>query len=127
MDYNKRIDNLIIKYNKVNYIYNFQSKTNKSFDDNNNINQRLEKISEMAYFQDWQKLHIIQKKIKIEEFIDNLMIKNKESNLKDIKIELINKLNNKNLHKKDIQYDKLNGKILDILCLNKQDSLFILD
>lgn len=127
MDYNKRIDNLIIKYNKINFIYNFQSKTNTSFPDETSTHEKIKKITDLAYCQDWTKLHLIQKKIKIDEFIDNLISKNKESNLEDIKKDLIERLNNKQLNKKHIQYDKLNGKILDILCLNKLDSLFILD
>ena len=127
MDYNKRIDNLIIKYNKINFIYNFQSKTNTSFADDTSTQEKIKKITDLAYCQDWTKLHIIQKKIKIEEFIDNLISKNKKSNLEDIKKDLIERLNNKKLNKKHIQYDILNGKILDILCLNKQDSLFLLD
>ena len=127
MDYNKRIDELILKYNKINYLYIYQNKTNSSFNDDVNTQERLKKITDLVYYQDWNKLHIIQKKIKIEEFIDNLIANNTSSNLEDIKKELITKLEEKKITKKHIQYDILNGKILDILCLNKQENTFFLE
>jgi len=133
MDYNNRIDELITKYNNINYVYCFDD--NKNTDkivnyfnqkNSNNVSDRIQKITDLVYYQDWNKLHIINKKIKIEEFIDNLIKNNKDSNLTEIKKELINKLNNKKITKKNIQYDKLNGKILDILCLHKQNDIFVL-
>lgn len=129
MDYNNRIDKLISKYNNINYVYCFKDNKEKiinNYNNNNTISDRIQKITDLVYYQDWNKLHIINKKIKIEEFMNNLIKNNNNSNLEEIKKELINKLNNKQLTKKYIQYDKVNGKILDILCLHKKNDIFIL-
>ena len=129
MDYNNRIDKLISKYNNINYVYCFKDNKEKiinNYNNNNTISDRIQKITDLVYYQDWNKLHIINKKIKIEEFMNNLIKNNNNFNLEKIKKELINKLNNKQLTKKYIQYDKVNGKILDILCLHKKNDIFIL-
>ena len=129
MDYNNRIDKLITKYNNINYVYCFKDNKEKIINNcnkNNSISDRIQKITDLVYYQDWNKLHIINKKIKIEEFMDNLIKNNNNSNLEDIKKKLINKLNSKKITKKDIQYDKINGKILDILCLHKKNDIFVL-
>lgn len=129
MDYNNRIDILINKYNNINYVYYFKDNKQKiinNYTKKNSISDRIQKITDLVYYQDWNKLHIINKKIKIEEFMNNLIKNNNNSNLEEIKKELINKLNNKQLTKKYIQYDKVNGKILDILCLHKKNDIFIL-
>ena len=65
-------------------------------------------------------MHIIHKKIKLEEFINNL---NNYTNLDDIKTKLIKLLYDKKILKKHITYDKINGKILDILILEKENNL----
>ena len=129
MDYNNRIDILINKYNNINYVYYFKDNKQKiinNYTKKKFISDRIQKITDLVYYQDWNKLHIINKKIKIEEFMNNLIKNNNNSNLEEIKKELINKLNNKQLTKKYIQYDKINGKILDILCLHKKNDIFIL-
>jgi hypothetical protein len=129
MDYNNRIDKLIDKYNNINYVYCFKDNKEKIINNYNNnitISDRIQKITDLVYNQDWSKLHIINKKIKIEEFMDNLIKNNNNSNLIDIKKEIIIKLKDKKITKKDIQYDKVNGKILDILCLQKKNNIFIL-
>ena len=58
--------------------------------------------------------------------MDFLIKNNTNTNLPDIKKELVSKLHDKKITKKDIQYDKLNGKILDILCLHKKNNIFML-
>jgi len=129
MDYNNRIDKLISKYNNINYVYCFKDNKEKiinNYNNNNTISDRIQKITDLVYYQDWNKLHIINKKIKIEEFMDNLIKNNNNSNLVNIKKEILIKLNDKKITKKDIQYDKINGKILDILCLHKKNNTFVL-
>lgn len=134
MDYDKRIDNLVKKYNKVNYInsYNENNKKeeiieylNKETESEESIDKRIQKITDMVYYRDWNKLHMINKKVKILEFLDNLK-KNNNIELDEIQDELLNLLKKKLLTKKIIQYDSLNGKILDILCLNKVNDKFII-
>ena len=77
------------------------------------------------YKKPWNKLNIIHKKIKIKEYINNLMLtKHKKKTLID---NLINLLNNKKLNKKnDVDYDTFNGKIISISILKcKNDEYFI--
>lgn len=77
------------------------------------------------YKKPWNKLNIIHKKIKIKEYISNLMLtKHKKKTLID---NLINLLNNKKLNKKnDVDYDTFNGKIISISILKcKNDEYFI--
>jgi len=133
MNYSQRIDD-IIKKNKdianINYSINNKFIINladKIEDiDKTDINYRINEITKLVYCQDWHKLHIINKKIKIDEFLNELFLKNNNYNFTNIKTELINRLENKQLNKKDVQYDKINGKILDILCLNKENNKFYL-
>lgn len=130
MNYNKRIDDLIEHYNKVNYLYNYNDNKDKVKDvlekNPSNVSERIKNITDLVYLQEWKKLHIINKKIKIEEFIEKLKTEENNSNLNEIKKKIIENLYNKKLSNKDIQYDKINGKILDILCIIKEDDKFVL-
>jgi hypothetical protein len=77
------------------------------------------------YKKSWNKLNIIHKKIKIKEYISNLMLtKDKKKVLTD---KLLNLLNNKKLNKKtDVDYDSFNGKIITITVLKcKNEEYFI--
>lgn len=77
------------------------------------------------YKKPWNKLNIIHKKIKIKEYISNLMLtKDKKKVLTD---KLLNLLNNKKLNKKsDVDYDSFNGKIITITVLKcKNEEYFI--
>lgn len=82
-------------------------------------------IDNYYYKKQWNKLNIIHKKIKIKEYVNNLMItKEKKKLLTD---KLMNLLNNKKLNKKnDIDYDCINGKIITITILKcKNDNYYI--
>tara|TARA_Y100000590_G_C15599366_1_gene969370 strand:- start:549 stop:1043 length:495 start_codon:yes stop_codon:yes gene_type:complete len=82
-------------------------------------------IDDYYYKKPWNKLNIVHKKIKVREYINNLMLtKQKKKILID---KLINLLNNKKLNKKnDVDYDTLNGKIITISILKcKNDDYFI--
>ena len=77
------------------------------------------------YKKPWNKLNIIHKKIKIKEYINNLVL---TKNKKKILIEKLFKiLKNKQLNKKnDVDYDINNGKIITITILKcKNDEYFI--
>ena len=121
MDYNTRIDIIRDKLN-INNISN--NKINKYFNSVNitdsNIQDRITKITELAYCNDWNRLHLIHKRIKLEEFINGL---NNYTNLDEIKEQLIELLNNKKILKKHVIYDKINGKLLDILILERDNTL----
>lgn len=89
---------------------------NKTNDDN---------PDDFYYKKPWNKLNIIHKKIKIKEFINNLLLtKQKKKTLID---KLIHLLNEKKLNKKnEIDYDSNNGKIITITILKcKNDEYFI--
>ena len=121
MDYNTRIDIIRDKLN-INNISN--NNINKYFNSVNitdsNIQDRITKITELAYCNDWNRLHLIHKRIKLEEFINGL---NNYTNLDEIKEQLIELLNNKKILKKHVIYDKINGKLLDILILERDNTL----
>ena len=124
MDYNTRIDIIRDKLN-INNINNINNnKINKYFNSVNitdsNIQDRITKITELAYCNDWNRLHLIHKKIKLEEFINGL---NNYTNLDEIKKQLIELVNNKKILKKHVIYDKINGKLLDILILERDNTL----
>jgi hypothetical protein len=123
MDYNERIDyirNKLNIYNNINIEENNITKISNYFNsintDDNNLQERITKITELAYCNEWNRLHIIHKKIKLEEYIDNL---NNYTNLDEIKKQLIELLDKKKILKKHVIYDKINGKLLDILILEK--------
>jgi hypothetical protein len=88
--------------------------------------QNNKDINDLYYYKKpWNKLNIVHKKIKVKEYINNLMLtKQKTKILID---KLINLLNNKLLNKKDeIDYDICNGKIITITILKcKNDEYFI--
>ena len=133
MNYSQRIDDIIIKNINMTKI-NFTLDNNFDLDISNEIlksenldlNNRLNEITRLVYCQDWNKLTKINKKIKVEEFFSQLILKNDNYDFTEIQNELINRIENKNLNKKDVQYDKINGRILDILCLNKDNNKFYL-
>tara|TARA_Y100000589_G_scaffold278755_1_gene274362 strand:+ start:904 stop:1410 length:507 start_codon:yes stop_codon:yes gene_type:complete len=80
------------------------------------IKIKEDNIDDFYYKKPWNKLNIVHKKIKIKEYINNLMLtKQKKKILID---KLINLLNNKKLNKKnEVDYDSCNGKIITISIL----------
>ena len=128
MNYDSRIDNLKKKYSYTKLINSYDDNNQKDkiiniLSKENNIDNRIKKITDLVYNQEWSKLHIINKKIKIEEYIDEISNLN-NLDLDSIKNNLIQMLNDKKLKNKDVKYDIINGKILDILCLKKIDDTY---
>jgi len=82
-------------------------------------------LDDYYYKKAWTKLNIIHKKIKIKEYIHNLMLTKQKKKI--LLNKLINLLNEKKLNKKnDINYDSNNGKIITITILKcKNDEYFI--
>ena len=82
MNYSQRIDDIIIKNINMTKI-NFTLDNNFDLDISNEIlksenldlNNRLNEITRLVYCQDWNKLHKINKKIKVEEFFSQLILK----------------------------------------------------
>ena len=88
---------------------------------NNNITS--DSIDEYYYKKPWNKLNIIHKKIKLKEFVNNLMIKRNEK--KKLISDLIQLLNQKKITKKnEIDYDNINGKIISISLLKFKNNKY---
>jgi hypothetical protein len=71
-------------------------------------------MDDFVYKKPWNKLNIIHKKIKMEEFVNNLTIDDLEiKNL--LKNQLVLMIKSKQLTKKnEVEYDAVNGKIISI-------------
>jgi hypothetical protein len=89
-------------------------------------NQNNKDIIDLFYYKKpWNKLNIVHKKIKVKEYINNLMLtKHKTKILID---KLVNLLNKKLLNKQnEVDYDIYNGKIITITILKyKNNEYFI--
>jgi len=77
---------------------------------------------DFVYKKTWNKLNIIHKKIKMEEFVNNLVIDDLEIK-KLLKNQLVLMIKNKQLTKKnEIEYDAINGKIISIPSLKYKNN-----
>ena len=112
----KFYNDIILQYKNINIINNIPDK---------DIKDRLNKICNLVYLQNWNKLHIINKKIKIEEYISTLDC---SEDIKKTLLDKLNiKLNEKKLTQKLVEYDTINGKILEIFCIKKEDDKYIIN
>ena len=101
----------------------------------NNIEQATDVITEtetlysedFVYKKPWNKMNIIHKKIKLEEFVNNLTIEDLEIK-KHLKSQFITMLKNKKLTKKnEVEYDPINGKIISIPSLKYKNNNYNID
>lgn len=82
---------------------------------------------DFVYKKPWNKVNIIHKKIKIEEFVNNLAMDDIQMK-KHLKTQLVSMLKNKKLTKKnEVEYDAINGKIISIPLLNFKNSNYTID
>ena len=89
--------------------------------ENTEINDNTE-TEDYIYKKPWNKLNIIHKKIKMEEFVNNLTIDDNEIK-KHLKNQLVLMLKNKKLTKKtEVEYDPINGKIISIPSLKYKNN-----
>ena len=97
--------------------------------------QQTEQITEtegvysedFVYKKPWNKMNIIHKKIKMEEFVNNLSIDDLDIK-KHLKSQLVLMLKNKKLTKKnEVEYDATNGKIISIPSLKYKNNNFNID
>ena len=112
-----KIDINLPEYNKL-IKNNSPDTTVTEHADNTEINDNND--TEVTYSEDfvykkpWNKLNIIHKKIKMEEFVNNLSIDDLEIK-KLLKNQLVLMIKNKQLTKKnEVEYDAVNGKIISI-------------
>lgn len=91
------------------------------------IQKRLSNIDEYLFKRPWNKLELVHKKIKLDEYIKNYLFKCSDENLEEIKKKLFNDLNNKKLNSiKKVNYDPISSKIISIVNLvyNTDDCIY---
>jgi hypothetical protein len=82
---------------------------------------------DFVYKKPWNKMNIIHKKIKLEEFVNNLDIDDLEMK-KHLKSQFVSMLKNKKLTKKnEVEYDATNGKIISIPSLKYKNNNYNID
>jgi hypothetical protein len=82
---------------------------------------------DFVYKKPWNKMNIIHKKIKMEEFVNGLSINDSEIK-KHLKSQLVMMLKNKKLTKKnEVEYDSINGKIISIPALKYKNNNYNID
>ncbi len=82
---------------------------------------------DFVYKKPWNKMNIIHKKIKLEEFVNNLDIDDLEMK-KHLKSQFVSMLKNKKLTKKnEVEYDAVNGKIISIPSLKYKNNNYNID
>lgn len=82
---------------------------------------------DFVYKKPWNKMNIIHKKLKLEEFVNNLDIDDLEMK-KHLKSQFVSMLKNKKLTKKnEVEYDATNGKIISIPSLKYKNNNYNID
>jgi hypothetical protein len=93
------------------------TENNEQMEHNENI-----ETEDYVYKKSWNKLNIIHKKIKMEEFVNNLTMDDLEIK-KHLKNQLVLMIKNKKLTKKnEVEYDAINGKIISIPSLKYKNN-----
>jgi hypothetical protein len=110
-------------------------KDTSPIEDNNNteINTEPNTETEGLYSEDfvykkpWNKMNIIHKKLKMEEFVNTLSIDDVDIK-KHLKTQLVTMLKNKQLTKKnEVEYDATNGRIISIPALKFKNNKYNID
>ena len=108
----------IIKKNSLDINTEIEQTENTEYTEHSEFNDNDDYI----YKKPWNKLNIIHKKIKMEEFVNNLIIDDLEMK-KHLKSQLVLMLKNKKLTKKnEVEYDATNGKIISIPSLKYKNN-----
>lgn len=82
---------------------------------------------DFVYKKPWNKMNIIHKKIKLDEFVNNLDIDDLEMK-KHLKSQFVSMLKNKQLTKKnEVEYDAINGKIISVSSLKYKNNNYNID
>jgi ethanolamine utilization protein EutQ (cupin superfamily) len=106
---------------------------NTNTDINTDINTEPNTETEGLYSEDfvykkpWNKMNIIHKKLKMEEFVNTLSIDDVDIK-KHLKTQLVTMLKNKKLTKKnEVEYDATNGRIISIPALKYKNNNYNID
>ena len=96
--------------------------------DTTNLADNTETYTEdFVYKKPWNKMNIIHKKIKLDEYVNNLDIEDLEIK-KHLKSQFVLMLKNKKLTKKnEVEYDAVNGKIISIASLKYKNNNYNID
>ena len=82
---------------------------------------------DFVYKKPWNKMNIVHKKLKLEEFVNNLDMDDLEMK-KHLKSQFVSMLKNKKLTKKnEVEYDAVNGKIISIPSLKYKNNNYNID
>jgi hypothetical protein len=82
---------------------------------------------DFVYKKPWNKMNIIHKKIKLDEYVNSLDIDDLEMK-KHLKSQFATMLKNKKLTKKnEVEYDSINGKIISISSLKYKNNNYNID
>lgn len=144
MDYEKKIDAIIenneiyklksmlddctepLNEKMINDILVFKNhiKESKKTVIKSDINERLAKIDDYIYRRPWKKLHEIQKKTKLEEYLKNYLFNAPIDNIKYIKEMIMEDFSKKKLNSaKNVTYDSTGAVILNINNLEYNNEL----
>jgi len=82
---------------------------------NSDIHERLSKIDEYLFKRPWNRLELIHKEKKMEEYFEKYLFECSEDNMNEIKEKIMNDLKNKKLNSaKKVNYDPVSTIILGI-------------
>ncbi len=99
-----------------------ESHNNTETNDKDILDSEITYSEDFVYKKPWNKLNIIHKKLKMDEFVNNLTIEDLEMK-KLLKNQLVLMIKNKQLTKKnEVEYDAVNGKIISIPSLKYKNN-----
>jgi hypothetical protein len=123
-----KIDINIPNYNEIdNADISDISDVSETIDTTEVANNTETYTEDFVYKKPWNKIHFIHKKIKLDEYVNNLDIEDLEIK-KHLKSQFVSMLKNKKLTKKnEVEYDAINGKIISISSLKYKNNNYNID
>ena len=99
----------------------------KKTDEIDSIDQVQDKLQKYEFSKGWSRMNTVCKKIKITEYVDDLLNKNLINKIlyDEIKIKLLNRINNNLIKNKDISYDKDTFIVKHIYDIEKTYNLYL--
>ena len=115
------------EYKKMKDISPIEDNTNTEINTEQNTETEGLYSEDFVYKKPWNKMNIIHKKLKMEEFVNTLSIDDVDIK-KHLKTQLVSMLKNKQLTKKnEVEYDATNGRIVSIPALKFKNNKYNID
>lgn len=115
------------EYKKMKDISPIEDNTNTEINTEQNTETEGLYSEDFVYKKPWNKMNIIHKKLKMEEFVNTLSIDDVDIK-KHLKTQLVTMLKNKQLTKKnEVEYDATNGRIISIPALKFKNNKYNID